>query len=233
MNKLNNANKDWFRGSDWSPQDQTYFYQKLNKQRSSWAKSQSLRIKALGLAESKRENLTKEAILLLNQAAQVDDFDNESVYLQIAECYEFLGDISKTTHYYKEALLAHEKHPNLFTQAPNEYAEFIVSNELKTLYTEALDIINNKALLVTVDHNFAYHVIRAFLFDAMSKYGLVPDEIIRAYHFAGMQRSEIAGHPKIGLVNKEKREPLLKFLRDLENKYQKQLNTVQKKVKKS
>ena len=219
MKELNNTNKDWFRGSDWSPQDQTYFYQKLNNQRSNWAKAQSLRVKALGLAESKRENLTREAILLLNQAAQLDESDNESVYLQMAECYEFLGDITKAIHYYKKSLSAHEMHPNLFTQAPNEYTECIILNELEDLYSEALEIINNKALLFTVDHNFAYHVVRAFLFDAMNNPSLVPDEIFRAFHFAEMKQSEIASHPKMGLVDKERREPLFSVLKKLERKY--------------
>ena len=58
-----------------------------------------------------------------------------------------------------------------------------------------------------------------FLFDAMNNPSLVPDEIFRAFHFAEMKQSEIASHPKMGLVDKERREPLFSVLKKLERKY--------------
>ena len=224
---MNNINRDWFRGSGWTTQDQQLFYQKLNKQRSDLAKAQSLRVKALYLVEAKRNDLTREAILLLKHAARISDTENEPVYLQMAECYEFLGDKTKAAHYYQESLSAHENHPNLFTQAPNEYAEFIVLNKLEDLYNEAGEVITNKALLITMDQNFAFHIIRAFLFDALHNPSLVPDEILRAHYFAEVKQSGIRGAPKIGIMNKNRRKSLFRILRDLENKYRKLIETAQ------
>ena len=131
------ARDDWFRGSSWSDSDQSVFFERLNRSRSLYHKSQYVRIQAGHLHDA---GLVKESLALLRRL--YDEWPHESqlscAYFQEAICHLDLGDLESAIAAYRKCFDA-ERDNGVGTNARIEFLWLVATKSLSDLYDEAVE----------------------------------------------------------------------------------------------
>ena len=132
---------DWFRRRRWTAKDKEEFFSRLGRTRTDYSKAQYLRIQAYTLQTEATPPDYLAALDLLDYIfREVPEPDQmPSAYLQRATCLEALGRNEEATQAFREAILRGiNKNGVQTTDAPVHFARFVLRNNLKGMYDEAL-----------------------------------------------------------------------------------------------
>lgn len=206
---------DWFRNQHWNEAIENAFFAKLARARD---KSQYLRIQAYML----REHFPKVALRLLDQyfsmqasVKSYDTIDRASAYQHQAEAHLALGNVEAAINSYEAALTREAEFPNSLTLTYVDFPYLIAIRGLRTLYSRALDILNQTRSRPTFPHeHFRWHCSRALILKELGRHSEARASAQAALAAAGQDRSGFRNHPNIGLV------------RDLESTLRRRLETL-------
>lgn len=212
------SSDEWFRSANWDTEAEALFWQKIKRARGNYGKSQYARIKASMLIGTGQTSLTKAGVSLLKHILENwrDDGDLASVYVELAEAYWQLGQLTEAREFFEKCLEQEKVYPNLRTHARYRYPEFIALNSLKERYNLALDLIQNAlnsgGLVFTVDQ-FIGHAVRAIIFEKSGKRTLAQSEAKAAMELTKVKQSGLRYHQEIGLVDASRQKDILKLLK--------------------
>jgi len=205
---------DWYRRTTWTQEDQTAFFDRLNRSKGQYHKAQYLRIQASYL----EDDYPDEALSLLSMV--LNDFSEPSemsqTFLQKAHC---LISLSKTTEVIKvfRDVLAYEKmYPKYKTQGYLDFPIFIIAHKKTELYPEAKDILlsHEDRLMFPIDY-YRYHTVLAVIEWQNENIDNAKSHVAQAKKVATQKHSGFRYHPSVGLI-KEKDVEIQKLFRDIE-----------------
>lgn len=197
---------EWFRRTSWSPDDVRDFQARLRRSRTSFHKSQYLRIQAYHLAEVGGPEMLEAALHLLDQlmAEFPDASQLASALVQKGQCLAGLGQPSEAFVAFEAALNAERKYPRFPSGGVRlEYAELAVSLRRIDLYPRALFLIGSTrseepGLFPIAD--FRASVVRAFLAAEARDWRGARREAQLALEAAAKDQSPLRYHRNLGLV---------------------------------
>ena len=201
-----NNNKDWFRKTTWTEEDEKHFFSKLLKVRNRSMQAQYLKLQAGSLLWTKKNDLMNVAENLLNKLL-VDYPDAKG---EISDALKYLGDIylfredyKRAINYYKRSTDYEAIFPYSITNAFLDYAELVVKNECVDLYDDVEKLLLDKryasCLIFPLSKYIAYSVL-----SIINNY---KGEEEKAKYYAdlaeenvGLQQSGFVKHQSLGLV---------------------------------
>ena len=203
---------DWYRRTTWDESDQIAFFERLNRSRGKYHKSQYARIQASYLQKA---GLVKESLQLLYRL--YDEWPDESqlstAYWQEAQCYLELGDLDSAVKAYRQCFEAERNH-GLGTNARVEFLWLVATRGLSDLYQEALVEMEYQdlPLLFPVDQ---YRVAGAYalIFDELGQVTKVAEYATAALDAASKTDSGLRYHKGLGLVANPDRKIIRKLKR--------------------
>lgn len=134
--------KDWFRRKTWTNTDEEEFFAKLKRARNN-GRAQYLKIQAIELVETRKNELLDVAEVLLNKVLieyPEDRFEKSSVLHTLGDIYKLRGNYEKALDYYGQSLDFEKIFPRVITSSYLDFSELVVKTSRKSLYeaTEAL-----------------------------------------------------------------------------------------------
>jgi tetratricopeptide (TPR) repeat protein len=189
---------EWFRNSDWTPEIETHFFQKLSRAR---VKFQYLRIQGCYLTE---KHPAVALTLLEKYFALGENFDLAQAHVDQANAYLTLGQFKKARDSLKAALAREREFPNARTSAWLEFAMLVAAREIRSHFDEALDLLLQKKsqMLFPVD-KFRWHAACALITAALNDHVTAREHALSALEAGKLDHSGFRYHPKIGLVGPE------------------------------
>ena len=133
--------KNWFRKTTWSKVDADDFYARLGRSRD---KEQMLAIQSGTLYSQNQKELDKASLELIQK--YFADFPNDDWYMtsmlnRAANIYERKGDVKNAELFFKKAADQEIRIPNFRCDAYLDYSEFVLKNQLKSLYAETEELL--------------------------------------------------------------------------------------------
>lgn len=134
--------KDWFRRKTWTSTDEEEFFAKLKHARND-GRAQYLKIQAIELVETRKNELLDVAEVLLNKVLveyPENRFEKSSVLHTLGDIYKLRGNYEKALDYYGQSLDFEKVYPRVITSSYLDFSELVVKTGSKSLYeaTEAL-----------------------------------------------------------------------------------------------
>ncbi len=131
---------DWYRKTSWTESEREDFESRFVRSRKS-SRSQYLRIQAWCLFES--GNYCESLSLIDRMFSDYPDrFEFASAYLLRAKCHDALGNIAQAIESFRMSIQTERDYPNVRTSVPLDFARFVVQNELRDLFREALSTLD-------------------------------------------------------------------------------------------
>jgi tetratricopeptide (TPR) repeat protein len=194
--------KDWFRNSTWSPSDKGEFEGRLQQARPE-QRPQYLRIQAVHLAETGREDLLPPAIELLERllAEYPDSLEVASAQHLRARCHGRMGETLKAVEAYRAAIETERRHQNVRTDAVLDFALFVGEQKLESLFDEVDPLLDAHVaeLRPLPVQRFKFHAARALLAENRDR-GKARGEAYLALTEAEVTHSGFRYHPAVGMV---------------------------------
>ena len=137
---------DWYRLKSWTKTDEEEFFKKLNRARKD-GRAQYLKIQAIELVQTEKQDLLKVAENLLNKMLTEypdDNFNKGSALHTLGDIYKLRNNYQKAIEYYKQALDFEKSYPNVITQAYLDYSELIIKTGDKPLFDEVEQILRQR-----------------------------------------------------------------------------------------
>jgi tetratricopeptide (TPR) repeat protein len=165
-------------------------------------KSRYVRIQALSLAETGRENFVRVALKLLSKlfAEFPDDSQLASAHLLAARCHEHLGNVPDAVAEFRLALNAQAARRSIDPGTALEFPWFIVTHELSELYGEALQLLEAAHLAFPVQV-FKAAAIRAFIAESRRDHLAAHQNAKEALLAGAATQSQFRYHRTLGLVD--------------------------------
>jgi len=211
------AATEWFRRTTWLPEDQEAFFARLGRSRSTFHKSQYLRIQAGHLEDTNQPELVRAALALLDTLLR--DWPEPSqlacAHHQRATCHIRLGEASLAVQSFRDALAAELAYPNAVTQAAIAFPWLVATSSMATHYSEALEVLskNRNTLLFPIER-FKFHGASALILSAVKRGSEAAAQARQALEAAAATESGLRYHQSLGLVGDAYGE-VVKHLREL------------------
>jgi tetratricopeptide (TPR) repeat protein len=197
---------DWYRKTEWSQEIQLLFFERLKRIRKDTYKSQYLRIQAYMLQCKASPPLYQAAIELIDYLIKEypDPTQLASAYLQKAQCLEAIGQVNEATQSYLSSMKAQENCPNFITNAPIDFALFVIRHKLTHYYDIVLAQLEHVDSLTQfpVGQYQANAAIAIILFEKGKK-RYARQFAQNALDAAEKEYSGFRYHPSLGLVDKK------------------------------
>ena len=192
------ANKEWFRNTEWNPEIEAKFFEKLRRARD---KAQYLKLQAYYLADSH----PKVALALLDKFfALGEGFFLADALVAAANAHLAMGQTGEALNFYKRALDRERQQPCHKTTAWIEFALLVADRRLKDDYDEALRVLDeNQTGLSFPIFSFVRHGVCALIQAERGNRAIAKDQAIKALQAADAGRSGLRYHPGLGLVGPE------------------------------
>jgi len=137
---------DWYRRKTWNKSDEVEYFAKLERARKD-GRAQYLRVQAIELIETKKDNLLSVAETLLNKIL-TDYADNRieksQTYNSLGEIYKLRGDYETALEYFQKSLDFEKEFQNVITTAYLNFSETVVRAEKTELYNEVARLLTEK-----------------------------------------------------------------------------------------
>jgi tetratricopeptide (TPR) repeat protein len=192
------AKAEWYRNSEWNPEIEAAFFEKLRRARD---KAQYLKLQAAHLAKPHPQ----VALSLLDQFfALGEEYFLPDAHVAAANAYLFLGQTDRAVEAYKKALEAERQRPSYRTTAWNEFVLLVAGHPIESEFDEAIRVLNeNRSDLVFPKLVFAWHGAYALIQAQRGHREEAKDHAIKALDAAHQGHSGFRRDPKIGLIGKE------------------------------
>jgi hypothetical protein len=212
------ARDDWYRRTTWTGSDQCDFWEHFDRARSPGQKSQYLSIQAIHLRDTGKPELIRAAIQLLQKCvADYSDQQGEMqrVYHTLASSHVLLKQNDAAASAFMKAIDARRAMPHYQTDAPIDFAVFVISANLKSLCQTAESILVEFALDSPFPlHVYRYHGALAILAEARGDRQTARQNSHLALQASGMKQSGLPYHQQLGVVRNDDRDS--KFHKQLE-----------------
>ena len=205
---------DWYRRTTWSKSDQDAFFERLDRSRGLYNKSQYSRIQASYLKDA---GYVREALDLLNRV--YDEWPHESqlpsAYSQEANCHLELNDLASAIAAYRKCFKAEEN--NNFRSMTNARVEFlwlVATRKLRDLYDEALEENDKweRPILFPIDR-YRIGGALALIYDDIGREDKIAELAAAALDAAAKTDSGLRYHKGVGLVASPDQEIIRKLER--------------------
>ena len=192
------ANNEWFRNTEWNPEIEAKFFERLRRARD---KAKYLKLQAYYLAESH----PRVTLALIDKFfALGEDFFLADAHLASANAHLALGESSEAISSFKKALAAERQHPGYRTTAWSEFVLLVADRCLKSEFDEALRVLaENKTDLIFPKLVFVWHGAFALIKAEREDRAAAKEHAIMALDAGKMNRSGFRRQSKVGLVGSE------------------------------
>ena len=200
------TDKNWFRRTSWTEEDQQDFFAHLQRARR-YNRAQYLQIQASCLLATGLPRDAASAIELLDILLRdhPDSVETEGAHGLKARCLEALGRIDEAIDSYRLALAARRTATNIHTYAPLSFGMLVIRNERRDLYEEVLSAFNEMVGPVDLlfpDAQYMYFAASAIILGEAGRMEAARECAAKALRAASMTTTGLARHPDIGLVVK-------------------------------
>jgi hypothetical protein len=193
---------DWFRRQSWSQEDQTEFWQRLNRAREH-NRAQYVFVQGYTLMQAGPQYCAG-AIELFDYV--IDRYSDSISFVQAlsakADCLVASADIEGALTYYERAIQRMRIKPNNQTWAWLDFVWIVATNELSNSYERALAILDefgSRPPLFPATA-FRFYGSRALIQSACRLTDLAASSARTALDAAGREVSGLRYHPKVGVV---------------------------------
>lgn len=200
--RLMTGRHEWYRKTSWTELEREDFETRFARTRKT-SRSQYLTIQAWCLFEGGNY---RESLSLIDRmfANYPDRFNFSSGYLLRAKCYAALGDISQAVQSFRMLIQTERDYPNVRTNVPLDFAQFVVQHELCELFLEALSVLDEMRGVGTQFpiHDYLHFSLKSCLLDSLGMDGARYNaELAKAA--AAKTHSGFWKHPTLCLVDEE------------------------------
>lgn len=208
------ARDDWYRRTTWSKSDQDAFFERLQRSRSLYNKSQYARIQA-GYLEG--AGYVRESLALLNRLYKEwpDASQLPPACSQEASCHLKLKDLNSAISAYRRCFRAEEDYDfRSMTNARVEFLWLVAIRRLTDLYDEALEESDKEQdpILFPVDRYRTAGAL-ALIYADIGREDNVAELATAALEAAAKTESGLQHHKGLGLVNNPDRKAIRRLKR--------------------
>jgi tetratricopeptide (TPR) repeat protein len=206
--------EDWYRRTTWSASDQDEFFERLDRSRGLYNKSQYARIQASYLQGA---GYIRESLDLLNRVYQEwpDASQLPSAYWQEANCHLAMNDLNSAISAYRKCFKAEEDSEfRNMTNARVEFLWLVATRRLSEHYDEALeesDKWEHPSLFPVDQYRMAGAL--ALIYDDIGREGKIAELAAAALEAAAKTDSGLRYHKGLGLVTNPDRKIIRKLKR--------------------
>jgi hypothetical protein len=194
---------EWYRRTTWDDEIRADFYRRWQRARTTYNKAQYLRLQAYHLVQS---GLYQAAIELLEhyfrEFANADG-DLALAHLLYAEACAGINEQQEAITHFRLAIQHQRVHPNVITEAPLDFAIFIIRTKNKKLFLEGLQGLNDFELTVKMllpIQKYTLNGLRAIILKLLDRKPEAKSNAQVALAAADMSDSGLRFHPGFGVV---------------------------------
>lgn len=190
---------EWFRNTDWSPQIEKDFFQRLGRARSQ--KLEYLRIQAITLCEFQ----PRVSLALIERYLEINSgSSNEQAYETQAHAYISLGESESAAASFEKALYCHNIHPFFNTQIGFDFPLLVATCKMTKRYDRALQVIEDfQSGMIFPVNRLKKYAAQALILTELGRQEVASEFALMAIREADEQQSSFSRHSGIGLVGHE------------------------------
>ena len=193
---------DWYRNTSWTESEREDFETRFARTRKA-SRSQYLTIQAGYLFEG---GYFRESLSLIDRmfADYPERFNFSMGFLLRAKCHAALGDVSRAIESFRMSIQTERDYPNVRTNVPLDFAQFVVQNKINELFHEALSVLDETRRVGTQfpAHDYLYYSLKSCLLDSLGMDGAKSNAEL-AKTAAAKTHSGFWKHPTLCLVEEE------------------------------
>ena len=182
---------DWYRKTNWTNEDKSDFFKRLNKSKGIFYKAQYLRIQAYYLTENNPNEALELIGILINEYPEESQL-SEAYSIQ-ARCYKILKDKENVVKAYNKSFETRRAFPNFKTNNYLEFGVWVVTEKIYKYYDDALKLIDefDEPHQIFPQPLYYKHGIISLINYYKGNFDISKTEAEKALHYASQSNSGI------------------------------------------